>query len=126
MKPRNRMPGHSGPGNEPPLTTKLKGVVVKALWLKIGKKFGAAILSAVIVGLNKALNLGLDDQTIALMVAGFVAFIFGQGVADNGKEKAKIEQQTALRVAAMPTAPTTAITVDKAESVNVDKATVQK
>lgn len=92
--------------------------LLKNLWSGYGKKAFAATLAALFALLNKALNLGIDDQTVQMIVGAIVVYIFGQGIADNGKEKAKIEQETQLMLAAAATqgvgTTTSSITVEKA------------
>ena len=57
------------------------------------KKFLATVLGAVVVALGSVFGLS-EDQTAK--VAGMVgAYILGQGLADQGKEKAKQEAKLA-------------------------------
>ena len=55
------------------------------------KKFIIALLTGILVAVNDALGMPLTPDTIT-MIAGIAAtYILGQGVADVGKEKAKVE-----------------------------------
>lgn len=54
------------------------------------KKFVAMLVGVIVVIVGKA-GFDVDQTTIAEIVGLIVAFIVGQGVADAGKEKAKIE-----------------------------------
>ncbi len=56
------------------------------------KKFQAAMIG-LIVAIAGHYGLDLNDQTLAATLAPIVAYILGQGAADFGKEKAKIEAQ---------------------------------
>jgi hypothetical protein len=87
------MPGHDGPGNELPIITKIKGVVVR----NVGRKLLATVLSVIFVFLNNKLSLGMSELEITAIVGSIVAFIIGQGIADAGKEKARIEQVARLK-----------------------------
>lgn len=48
------------------------------------KKFVAALISAAVWGLGR-LGLHVDETTLAGMVAPFLAYILGQGIADSNK-----------------------------------------
>jgi len=53
------------------------------------KKFLAAAIGCVVIALGSALGLSEDQST---KVAGLiVAYVVGQGVADHGKERVKLE-----------------------------------
>jgi hypothetical protein len=75
--------------------------MLKTIWetlkaLAGSKKFQAAVLSAMVWGLGKALGkLGITNMPTAEDLVPFVGplwlYVFGQGMADLGKEKAKIE-----------------------------------
>lgn len=56
------------------------------------KKFQAAVIAVVVMVANE-FSLQLDPEAILAVVSPLIAFIIGQGVADIGKEKAKIEKQ---------------------------------
>lgn len=62
--------------------------------LLTSKKF-MAMVSGLIVVLLAKLKFEVDPTTIAELVAMVVAFILGQGVADSGKEAAKINAVSA-------------------------------
>jgi hypothetical protein len=53
------------------------------------KKFMAAIIG-LIVGIAGKFGFNLDPATVGILVAPFVAYIAGQGIADNGKHAAEI------------------------------------
>lgn len=46
------------------------------------RKLWLAVISALLVILNKKLNLGLSDQDIALMVTSLLSFVVVEGGAD--------------------------------------------
>lgn len=54
------------------------------------KRFVAAVVAAIVAAGGK-LELNWSTETVALVVAPFVAYIGSQAVADHGKEKARIE-----------------------------------
>ncbi len=56
------------------------------------KKFSALIVG-VIVTLGARYGLRLDPLTVGYIVSLFIAYIGAQGLADKGKEAAKIEKQ---------------------------------
>ncbi len=54
------------------------------------KKFWATITGvAVAVGTN---YLGLDEETITNIIQVLSVYVIGQGIADAGKEKARVER----------------------------------
>ena len=53
------------------------------------KKFQATI-AAVAVALLAKVGIDADNETILLIISPLVAYILGQGIADTGKERAKI------------------------------------
>lgn len=53
------------------------------------KKFVAAIIAAIAAGIASYLDMPVEQVTA--IVSPFVAYIVGQGLADIGKEKAKVE-----------------------------------
>lgn len=54
------------------------------------KKFIAMIVGLILTMLAKA-NIGLSEASVTEIVALIMSYIVGQGIADHGKEKAKIE-----------------------------------
>lgn len=58
--------------------------------MKIPKKVTATIVAALITIFGK--QLGFSEDTISEIIAVAIAFIVGQGIADLGKERAKIEK----------------------------------
>lgn len=54
-----------------------------------GKKKLSAAIAGVIVSLAAFAGLDLDVEQVATVIAPIVAYIVGQGIADNGKEAAK-------------------------------------
>lgn len=54
------------------------------------KKF-LATLAGIVITLAAKVGLNIDDETAAMIVGLISAYILGQGVADAGKSKAKIE-----------------------------------
>ena len=59
------------------------------------KKFIIAIVTGLIVLANDKFTLGFDQATINTLAALATAYIVGQGVADMGKEKSKLELREA-------------------------------
>lgn len=55
------------------------------------KKFAVALITVVAVLVAK-LGYHIDEQEILTVLSPILAYITGQGIADIGKEKAKIEQ----------------------------------
>lgn len=55
------------------------------------KKLVAAAIG-VIVAVGGRLGLDLSTEDVALIVGPIVAYILGQGIADHGKEAAKVKQ----------------------------------
>jgi hypothetical protein len=53
------------------------------------KKFVAALIAA-LVWLGGKVGLHVDTETMAGIVGPIVAYVLGQGIADMGKETAKI------------------------------------
>ena len=64
------------------------------------KKFWAAI--AGLVGMVISYLTGLDETTITGFLVVIVSYILGQGIADHGKEKAKVEQEESQLYAVPP------------------------
>ena len=75
------------------------------------RKFMTAIMGALLIGLNDALGLGLDEEAQTKIVAILMTYIVGQGVVDaagalgEGKVKAENEGLKAAHEAAQPPAP---------------------
>lgn len=57
------------------------------------KKF-LATLAGVIITLFAKVGLDVDNETAAMIVGLIGSFVVSQGIADNGKEKAKLESQS--------------------------------
>ena len=55
------------------------------------KKFQAAILAAILAFLGHYLE--MDNAQILMIIGPLTAYIVGQGVADIGKEKAKVDRE---------------------------------
>lgn len=55
------------------------------------KKFQAALIGLIVI-VAKEFVPALDEVSITEMLMTLVAYIIGQGIADHGKEKAKIEK----------------------------------
>lgn len=55
------------------------------------KKLSAAVAAVIIVVLNDKLGWGISPQTVEDIVAVVIGYVVGQGIADFGKEKAKVE-----------------------------------
>lgn len=69
--------------------------IVKDLFLS--KKFLVALFTAA-GSVTAYLGWNVDPMTILTVATPFLIFIGAQGWADNGKEKAKVEQDTALKL----------------------------
>ena len=57
--------------------------------LLTSKKFLAALSATIVAALAKV-GLDLDDSAVLLIVSPLMAYIVGQGIADHGKERAKV------------------------------------
>lgn len=68
----------------------LRNVYGKNMDMLTSKKFRAAIIAAVVAVLAKA-GFNVDIEYVTLLVSPFLIYIFGQGMADFSKEKAKTE-----------------------------------
>lgn len=68
------------------------------------KKFLAALAGAAVVVLNKAIGLELPEADVLKILGVIASYIVGQGIADHGKEKAKIENPSKV-LAAMKSEP---------------------
>ena len=55
------------------------------------KKFQAAVIGVIVAGIAE-LGLNVPPETVTTIVSPFLAYIVGQGIADHGKERAKIEK----------------------------------
>lgn len=55
------------------------------------KKALATVAGLIVAGAAKY-GLGLEESTVIEILAAVAAYVIGQGIADNGKEAAKIEQ----------------------------------
>ena len=64
------------------------GGVLKGLLAS--KKFVAMIVGLIVIIVGK-LGLNLDPEAVTKVVGLIMAYIVGQGIADNGKEAAKVE-----------------------------------
>jgi len=58
--------------------------------LLTSKKFQAAVIAVVVMVLSK-IGLDLNPDMLLAVVSPLIAYILGQGIADHGKERAKIE-----------------------------------
>lgn len=67
--------------------------------LLLSRKFIAA-LTGVLVGLAAKYGLKLDPETVGILVSPLVAYVVSQGMADKGKEAARIAAQAACVPAA--------------------------
>jgi hypothetical protein len=76
--------------------------------LLASKKF-LVLLAAIIVAIASKLGLNLDPDMLTQIIALAGAYIVGQGIADHGKEAAKINaaanDNAALEAPAAPAAP---------------------
>lgn len=84
------MPGHGGPGNEPPLLTEKLPKAIKGVTMSVKKKLATTIVGAILVAANEWLGLGIPEETLDRIVALIVGFVVAQGIADHGKEAAKV------------------------------------
>jgi hypothetical protein len=55
------------------------------------KKALATVAGLIVAGAAKY-GFGLEESTVIEILAAVAAYVIGQGIADNGKEAAKIEQ----------------------------------
>jgi hypothetical protein len=58
--------------------------------LLTSKKFLTAVLTVLLMVLAE-FGFNLDIETALAIVSPLLAYILGQGIADNGKERAKVE-----------------------------------
>lgn len=80
----------------------MSGIVKELL---ASKKFLAALAGAAVVVLNKAIGLELPEADVLKILGVIASYIVGQGIADHGKEKAKVENP-AKALVAMRSGPT--------------------
>lgn len=66
----------------------MKQVLVDML---TSKKFLTMIV-ALILGVTNRIGLNLPESELQIVIASLMTYIIGQGFADAGKEKAKIEK----------------------------------
>ena len=59
------------------------------------KKFMAALASALAVLINELTGAHISEDALLAMLSPMLAYIVGQGIADHGKEKAKIDKTIA-------------------------------
>ena len=59
--------------------------------LATSKKFIASVAGVVVAAVAK-IGLDLDTEAVATLLAPIIAYIIGQGWADNGKEAARINK----------------------------------
>lgn len=66
--------------------------MTKALKDMLGSKKAVAMIVGLIVSLVGRLGLELDPEALTAVLSPVLAYILGQGLADAGKEKARIEK----------------------------------
>ena len=59
------------------------------------RKFWVTIVTALVIGFNDALGVGLDGETITQVVAVVAAYILGQGVVDATQHNAEAKKYQA-------------------------------
>lgn len=59
-------------------------------WL-LSKKFVVTLATSIFVCLAEQIGIDLNAEEVAGVVGSAAAYNIGQGIADNGKEKAKVE-----------------------------------
>src|SRR5690606_33369636 len=92
MKPRRRVSDiFRRPGNEPPLLTEKLPEFLRGVTVNVKKKLLTTVVGALLVAANEWLGLGIPEETLDRIVVLLVGFIVGQGLADFGKERAKVE-----------------------------------
>ena len=84
------------------------------------KKLTAMVIGVLLPILNSKLNIGLSLEELALIESAIVAFIIGQGIADNGKERVDREYDILFNRAEahIATAPSRAKAADVTEMPN--------
>ncbi len=60
----------------------------------LGSKKALAAVAGVIVTLVGKIGIQLDTDALVVLISPIVAFCIGQGIADNGKEAAKVSSGT--------------------------------
>ena len=56
----------------------------------LSSKKALAAIAGVVVTLVGKLGIDLDTDALVILITPIVAFVVGQGIADNGKEAAKV------------------------------------
>lgn len=56
------------------------------------KKFIASLAAAICSGVG-TLGLNLPTESVVAILSPIIAYVLGQGIADTGKEKAKVEKE---------------------------------
>ena len=56
----------------------------------LSSKKALAAIAGVVVTLVGKLGIDLDTDALGILITPIVAFVVGQGIADNGKEAAKV------------------------------------
>ena len=64
----------------------------KAIFQMLTSKKAIAMLAGLMVAGFGHLGLNLDPEALTTILAPVLAYIVGQGVADHGKEKARMEK----------------------------------
>ncbi len=67
----------------------------KAIFQMFQSKKAIAMLVGLVVAVGGHLGLNLDPDALTTILAPVLAYIVGQGVADHGKEKARMEKTDA-------------------------------
>ena len=65
----------------------------QALKDMLGSKKATAMIVGLVVGLGGKYGLDLPPEELTAILSPVLAYILGQGIADVGKEKARIEQE---------------------------------
>ena len=65
----------------------------QALKDMLGSKKATAMIVGILVGLGGKYGLDLPPEELTAILSPVLAYILGQGIADVGKEKARIEQK---------------------------------
>ena len=65
----------------------------QALKDMLGSKKATAMIVGILVGLGGKYGLDLPPEELTAILSPVLAYILGQGIADVGKEKARIEQE---------------------------------
>lgn len=58
----------------------------------VGQKKGLAVVLSIVAWVGGRFGLNLDPEVLLPAVLPLWVYIFGQGIADMGKEKAKVEK----------------------------------